>query len=112
MCTYYNYSIPMSPEMKKADIVIDLGWYPSHKCDEGSYILYLVKDYNWEKPLEKVDTQDKQEVIKFIEKPELVEVFGKASVDYCYEKFDVNKVNCDMINILGVYTFGKNVTTK
>lgn len=51
-------------------------------------------------------------MIKFIEKPELVEVFGKASVDYCYEKFDVNKVNCDMINILGVYTFGKNVTTK
>ena len=52
----------------KADIVVDLGWYPSHKCDEGSYILYLVKDYNWEKPLEKVDTQDKQEVIKAIEK--------------------------------------------
>lgn len=41
-------------------------------------------------------------MIKFIEKPELVEVMGKASVDYCYEKFDVNKVNYDMINILRV----------
>ncbi len=32
----------------RANIIIDLGWYPAHSCDEGNYILYLVKDYDWE----------------------------------------------------------------
>ena len=35
----------------RANIIIDLGWYPAHNCDEGNYILYLVKDYDWENPL-------------------------------------------------------------
>lgn len=51
-----------------ANIIIDLGYYPAHNCDEGNYILYLVKDYDWENPLEKVMTRDKKEVIKTIEK--------------------------------------------
>lgn len=51
-----------------ANIIIDLGYYPAHSCDEGNYILYLVKDCDWEKPLEKVMTRDKKEVIKTIEK--------------------------------------------
>ncbi len=41
-------------------------------------------------------------IIRFIEKPALIETMGKESVIYCAQKFDVNKVNNDMINILGV----------
>ena len=52
----------------RANIIIDLGWYPPHSCDKGNYILYLIKNYDWENPLDKVMTRDKKEVIKTIEK--------------------------------------------
>ena len=41
-------------------------------------------------------------MIKFIENSELIAIMGQESINYCVEKFDVNKVNSDMINILGV----------
>ncbi len=52
---------------KSADLIIDLGWYPSHN-EEGKYILMLIKEWNWNSPLEMVETQDKKEIIKCIEK--------------------------------------------
>ncbi|MBQ6717861.1 MAG: glycosyltransferase family 4 protein [Clostridia bacterium] len=41
-------------------------------------------------------------MIKFVENAELIKTMGEESVIYCHQKFNVNKVNCDMINILGV----------
>lgn len=52
---------------EKANLVIDLGWYPS--CDEnGSYILLLIKNSNWDSPLEEVASKSKSEIIMCIEK--------------------------------------------
>ena len=39
---------------------------------------------------------------EFINKPELIEEMGKASLQYCIEKFDVNKVNKDMCKYLKI----------
>lgn len=52
---------------EKANMIIDLGWYPSSD-PEGKYILALVKNYNWEQPLEIICTRSKSEVISNIEK--------------------------------------------
>ncbi len=41
-------------------------------------------------------------MIKFIENPELIEKMGKASLEYCKQKFDVKKVNEDMIKYLKI----------
>ncbi len=41
-------------------------------------------------------------MIKFIENPEIIKIMGQESINYCLEKFDVNKVNNNMISILGV----------
>lgn len=52
---------------EKANLVIDLGWYPSYD-DNGNYLLLLIKDYNWDFPLEKVVSKSKKEIIACIEK--------------------------------------------
>lgn len=41
-------------------------------------------------------------MIKFIDNPDLIVTLGEESVKYCYEKFDVNKVNSDMLDIMGL----------
>ena len=45
-----------------------------------------------------VDDSDKlsETMIKFIENKELVSAMGNESINYCREKFEVNKVNTDM----------------
>lgn len=58
------------------NLTVDLGWYPESDT-KGSYILILVKDYNWEKPLEKVRTRLKREVIDCIEKWVCYDFFQK-----------------------------------
>lgn len=52
---------------EKANLVIDLGWYPSYD-EKGNYLLLLIKDYNWDSPLEKVISKPKKEIISCIEK--------------------------------------------
>jgi len=52
---------------EKADLTIDLGWYPSYDVS-GHYLLLLVKNQNWNRPLEAVETKSKAEVISRIEK--------------------------------------------
>lgn len=59
-----------------AGLTIDLGWYPSFDLN-GSYILMLVKGDAWEKPLEKVVTRSKDEVISCIEKWVCYQCFSK-----------------------------------
>lgn len=39
---------------------------------------------------------------KFIENPALIKQFGEASRAYCAEKFDVQKVNADMLRIMEI----------
>lgn len=41
-------------------------------------------------------------MIKFLETPDLIKKMGEASIKYCQEKFDVIKVNEDMLSILSI----------
>ena len=43
-----------------------------------------------------------EKMIRFIENPCLIQKMGDASFEYCKEKFEVNKVNKVMLNILGL----------
>lgn len=43
-----------------------------------------------------------EKMMEFINKPELIPQMGQESHNYCKEKFDVNKVNNDMCNYLGI----------
>ena len=52
---------------EKTGLTIDLGWYPSYD-PEGHYLLLLVKDCGWDRPLEMVETRSKAVVISSIEK--------------------------------------------
>lgn len=52
---------------EKANLVIDLGWYPSYDVN-GNYLLLFIKGYDWDSPLEKVITKSKNEIIACIEK--------------------------------------------
>lgn len=52
---------------EQARLVIDLGWYPSYD-ENGNYLLLLIKDYNWNFPLEKVVSRSKEEIVSYIEK--------------------------------------------
>ena len=53
-----------------------------------------------------VPVQDGQTVaekmIQFIEKPELVQIMGQKSYEYCLDKFDVHKINEVMCNYLKI----------
>ena len=52
---------------EKANLIIDLGWYPSHD-ENGNYILLLIKNYDWDSPLEKIVSKSKGEIVEYIEK--------------------------------------------
>ncbi len=43
-----------------------------------------------------------EKMIQFIENPELVSKMGKSSLEYCRVKFEVNKVNKDMLKYLKI----------
>lgn len=53
-----------------------------------------------------VPVKDAEEVaekmIEFIENPDLIKTMGKESLEYCINKFDVNKVNKDMCRYLRI----------
>ncbi len=52
---------------KNANLTVDLGWYPSHNKN-GQYILLMIKNYDWDCPLEKVMSKSKDEIVNCIEK--------------------------------------------
>ena len=66
---------------EKANLIIDLGWYPSHSID-GNYILRLVKNYKWDCPLEQITSKSKREIIACIEKWTCYDFFVKYSNRY------------------------------
>ena len=41
-------------------------------------------------------------MLRFVEHPELIRQMGMDSRRYCEEKFEVNKVNADMLKIIGI----------
>ena len=43
-----------------------------------------------------------EKMLEFINNPELIEIMGKESLNYCVQKFDVNKVNNDMCKYLKI----------
>lgn len=64
---------------EKANLIIDLGWYPSHDIN-GKYLLLLVKDYKWDCPLEQIASNSKKEIIAYIEKWVCHDFFAKFLV--------------------------------
>ncbi|MBF0715692.1 hypothetical protein [Gemelliphila palaticanis] len=52
---------------EKANLIIDLGWYPNYD-ENGNYILLLIKNYDWDYPLEKIVSKSKSEIVEYIEK--------------------------------------------
>ncbi|MBQ3584914.1 MAG: hypothetical protein IJA27_09395 [Lachnospiraceae bacterium] len=51
---------------KDKNIAIDLGWYPDND-PEGSFHLVVIKDDNWEEPVEEFDSRSKDEIVSRIE---------------------------------------------
>ena len=64
---------------EKTGLTIDLGWYPSYD-PEGHYLLLLVRDCGWDRPLEAVKTRSKAEIITHIEKWMDLGFWGKYEV--------------------------------
>jgi len=50
----------------KFNLIIDLGWYPDSD-ENGGYKLFLIKNYNWEKPLEYFESRDTKAIVDKIE---------------------------------------------
>lgn len=50
----------------KFDLILDLGWYPNGD-KEGKYVLELILNCNWKKPLEIFESRRTKEVVEKIE---------------------------------------------
>ncbi|MFZ7173016.1 hypothetical protein [Avibacterium paragallinarum] len=46
--------------------LIDIGWYPSFDKN-GRFVISIIKDFNWEKPIFEFKTRNINELIKVIE---------------------------------------------
>jgi len=54
-------------QLQRDNNTVDLGWYPEGKID-GNYLLVLIKEDNWAKPLFSFESKDKAAIIQEIEK--------------------------------------------
>lgn len=45
------------------DYLLDVGWYPEYE-DRGGFIVQIVKKQNWEKPIYKRSSKNKEELIQ------------------------------------------------
>ncbi|MCY9663382.1 hypothetical protein P5G65_36380 [Paenibacillus chondroitinus] len=50
----------------KFNLVLDLGWYPNSDKN-GTYKLFLIKNYNWENPLEYFESRNTKAIVEKIE---------------------------------------------
>ncbi|MGG0179119.1 hypothetical protein [Gottfriedia acidiceleris] len=50
----------------KFNLILDLGWYPDSN-ENGAYDLLLIKDYNWEMPLEYFESKNTKAIVDKIE---------------------------------------------
>lgn len=67
---------------EKANLLIDLGWYPSYDIN-GNYLLLLVQNSQWNCPLEQISSTSKKEIIAYIEKWVCHDFFAK----YCHKNY-------------------------
>lgn len=51
---------------KRSNAAIDLGWYPENDST-GAFHLIVIKEDNWENPLEEFDSRSKDEIVEKIE---------------------------------------------
>lgn len=58
--------IKRKSKRKDKNIAIDLGWYPDND-PKGSFHLLVIKDDNWEEPIEEFDSRNKEEIVNKIE---------------------------------------------
>lgn len=63
-----------------ADIMIDLGWYPDFD-PSGHYVLRMIRDKNWEEPLEIFSSRSINQIAEHIEKWSDCEFYGKYAGD-------------------------------
>jgi len=59
-----------------ANIMIDLGWYPEFDAN-GNYRMVMIKDYDWETPLEEITTKSKSDIVSLLEKWTCYEYISK-----------------------------------
>ncbi len=46
-------------------LILDIGWYP--ECDpKGHFTICLIKELDWDNPLEKINVRSKEEIIKAV----------------------------------------------
>ena len=47
-------------------LLLDIGWYP--ECDpKGDFTIYLIREFDWDKPLEKINVRNIEEIINAVE---------------------------------------------
>ena len=63
---YFTEDILLLKNQNK-NLLIDLGWYPSSN-PKGKFILLVIKNNNWEKPILKFSSRNKNKIVKKIEK--------------------------------------------
>lgn len=49
------------------NLLIDLGWYPAYDIN-GNYVLELIRNFDWDRPLKRVVSKSKNDIIYDIEK--------------------------------------------
>ena len=58
------------------NLIIDLGWYPEFDAN-GNYKMLMIKDYDWETPLEEFTTKSKFDIVSILEKWTCYEFISK-----------------------------------
>ncbi|MDG3044902.1 hypothetical protein OE903_17200 [Bacillus sp. B6(2022)] len=51
---------------EKSSITLDVGWYPDLSSD-GNYLVLIVKNTDWDNPIQEFSSDDYSKVIDFIE---------------------------------------------
>lgn len=60
------YIVPKKPRNNADNYAIDLGWYPDGNPD-GQYGLVVIRNNDWNNPVESVDSRNHEEIVKKIE---------------------------------------------
>jgi len=77
--TWVNFTEDLlQTKHKRYNVLIDLGWYPEAD-PEGCFGIDVIKDMDWENPLETFESRSKSEVVDKIE--ELLWRLGEGMID-------------------------------
>ena len=93
--------------------LIDIGWYP--ECDpNGSFKLYLIKDYNWDNPVKVKEVKNTDEIIRVVS---IYKAYIMKCVAFVLKKdsgmWMESKNHLDEFDCAGVWAmFGMDTKTK